>query len=98
MVKFSNCPLLWVSRLHSKIVLSKLHPEYVALSRSVRALLPLRSIIKEVIYNLGIDIEKLDSVSSSTEFPVYYQTGNFLLTVDLISYVRITKLCLWLPT
>ena len=70
----------------------------MALSRSVRALLPLESFIKEVIYNLGIDIEKLDSVSSSTEFPVYYQTGNFLLTVDLISYVRITKLCLWLPT
>ena len=36
------------------------------LSHSVRALLPLRSHIKEVIDNLGIDSEKLKLVSSST--------------------------------
>ena len=35
-------------------------------SRSVRALLPLRSIIKEVIDNLGINSEKLKYFSSST--------------------------------
>ena len=31
--------------------------EYLALSHSVRALLPLKSLIKEVIDNLGIDGE-----------------------------------------
>ena len=67
-VTFANCPLLWVSKLQTEIALSTIHSEYVALSHSVRALLPLKSIIKEVIDNLGIDIEKLKLVSSFTVY------------------------------
>ena len=66
MVTSSNFPLLWMSKLQTYIVLSIIHFEYVVLSRSVRALLPLRSIIKEVIDNLGIDSEILKYVSSFT--------------------------------
>ena len=40
----------------------------MALSHSVRALLPLKSLIKEVIDNLGIDSEKLKFVASSTVY------------------------------
>ena len=58
-VTFSNCPLLWVSKLQREMALSTLHSEYVTLSHSVRALLPLTSLIKEVIDNLGIDSENL---------------------------------------
>ena len=54
-VTISNCPLLWVSKLQTWIALSNLHSEYVALYHSVRALLPLKILIKKVIYNLGID-------------------------------------------
>ena len=43
MVTFDNCPLLWVSKLQTEIDLSTLHSEYVALSQSVRALLPFLS-------------------------------------------------------
>ena len=45
-----------------------LHYEYVALSHSVRALLPLKSLTKEVIDNLGIDCDNLKFVSSSTVY------------------------------
>ena len=45
-----------------------LNSEYVALSHFVRALLPLKKIIKEVIDNLGIDCENLKFVSSSTVY------------------------------
>ena len=65
-VTFANCPLLWVTKLQTEIALSTLHYEYVALSHSVRALPPLKSLIKEVIDNLEIDSEKLKFVSSST--------------------------------
>ena len=65
-VTFSNCPLLWVSKLQTKIAFSNIHSEYVSLSHYVRALLPLKSLIKEVIDNLGIDSENLKFVSSST--------------------------------
>ena len=43
---FANCPILWVSKLQTEIALSTLHSEYVVLSHSVRALLPLKSLIK----------------------------------------------------
>ena len=49
----------------------------MALSHSVRALLPLKSIIKEVIYNLGIDSENLKFVSSST----IYEDNNVAIAV-----------------
>ena len=65
-VTFANCPLLWVSKLQTDIALSTLHSKYVALSHSVRALIPLKIIIKKIIDNLGIDIENLKFVSSST--------------------------------
>ena len=66
MVTFSNLPLLWVPKLQKETALSTLYSEYVALSHSVRELLPLKSLIKEVIDNLGIDSEKLKFVSRST--------------------------------
>ena len=67
-VTFSNCPLLCMSKIQTDIALSTLHSEYLALSHSVRVLLPLKSIIKEVIDNLGIDSEKLKFVSSSNVY------------------------------
>ena len=48
--------------------LSTLNYEYVALSHSVRELLPLKIPIKEVVENLGIDREKLKFVSISTVY------------------------------
>ena len=77
MITFANCPLLWVSKLHTEIGLSTLHSEYVALSHSVRALLHLKSLIKEVIDNLGIDCENLKFVSSST----VYENNNGAIAV-----------------
>ena len=46
LLTFANCLLLWVSKLQTEIALSRLNSEYVALSHSVRALLPLKIIIK----------------------------------------------------
>ena len=48
-LKFANCPLLWMSKLQTEIALSTLHSDYVALSHSIRALLPLKSLIKRKI-------------------------------------------------
>ena len=48
-----------MSKLQTYIALSTLHSEYLVLSHSVRALLPLKSLIKEVIKNLEVDSEKL---------------------------------------
>ena len=57
-----------MSKLHTNIDISTLHSEYMALSHSVRSLLPLKILIKEVIDDLGIDSEKLNLLSSSTVY------------------------------
>ena len=46
-VTFANFPLLWVSKLQTEIALFNLHSEYMALSHSVRALLPLKNLSKK---------------------------------------------------
>ena len=46
--------------------INALHSEYVELYHSVRMLLSLKSLIKEVIDNMGIDCENLKFVPSST--------------------------------
>ena len=66
-----------MSKLKTEIALSPIHSEYVTLSHSIRALLPLKSLIKEVIDNLGIDNEKLKFVSIST----FYEDNNGAIIV-----------------
>ena len=55
-------------RLQTEISLFTLHSEYLELSHYVRSLLTLKSLIKEVIDNLGIDCEKLNFISRSTVY------------------------------
>ena len=57
-----------MSKIQTEIALSILHSKYEAFSCSVRTLLPLKSLIKEIITELGIDSEKLEFVSSSTVY------------------------------
>ena len=76
-----------MSKLKAEIDLSTLNSEYVALSHSVRALLPLNSLIKEVIGNLGIDSEKLKFVSSST----IYEDNNGAIVVATIPMINTTS-------
>ena len=47
-VLLANCPILWVSKLQSLIALSTLESEYISLSTSLRDLIPLRAILKEL--------------------------------------------------
>ena len=55
-----------MSKLQTEIDISTLYSEYVGLSHSIIALLPLKSLIKAVIDNLVLDSEKLKFVSRST--------------------------------
>ena len=84
MVTFSNCPMVWVSTLQTQVSISILDSEYGALSHSVRELLALKFIIKEVIDNLGIDSEKLKFVSSSTVY------GDNNVTIVVVTSLRTT--------
>ena len=51
-ITLANCPLLWVSKLQSVQCLSTTEAEYTALSQSMRSLIPLRELTKEVLEHL----------------------------------------------
>jgi hypothetical protein len=44
----AGCPLMWVSKLQTEIALSTMEAEYVALSQSMRDLLPMRNLLSEI--------------------------------------------------
>ena len=48
LIMFMGCPLLWVSKLQTQIALSTMESEYIALSQSMRDLIGVREILKEV--------------------------------------------------
>ena len=65
---FDGCPLLWVSKLQQETALSTLHAEYVALSQSLRELLPMKELVKEVVAGFGLDPSSIVFNTKSTVF------------------------------
>jgi hypothetical protein len=65
---FAGCPILWVSKLQTEIALSTLHAEYVALSQSLRDLLPVKDLVIELLEGMGLDSGKLEFISKSTVY------------------------------
>jgi hypothetical protein len=53
-ITLGGAPLIWKSQLQSEISLSTLEAEYSALSQSLRALLPLRTLLIEVTNAIGV--------------------------------------------
>ncbi|MGH7954943.1 MAG: Ty1/Copia family ribonuclease HI, partial [Gloeomargaritales cyanobacterium] len=64
---FGGCPLLWVSKLQTEIALSTTEAEYIALSQSMRDILPMKRIIVEVLTSYGISLERATTHSTVFE-------------------------------
>ena len=47
-INYSGCPILCVSKMQTEIALSTTEAEYIALSQSMRDLIPLRGILQEL--------------------------------------------------
>ena len=54
-ISLAECPLLWQSKLQGQVALSTMEAEYIALSTSMRSLLPLKSLVGEVAASLMED-------------------------------------------
>jgi hypothetical protein len=64
---FAGCPLLWVSKLQTEVALSTLEAEYIALSQSMRDLIPARRLIEEILPPFGINLESTKTHSTVFE-------------------------------
>jgi hypothetical protein len=58
-IKYAGCPLVWGSKLQTEIALSTTESEYIALSTSLREVIPLMELIKELEgVGFAINIER----------------------------------------
>jgi hypothetical protein len=64
LITLGNAPVIWKSQLQTEISLSTLESEYSALSTSMRALLPLRALLVEVVGSLHLPNHIRASISS----------------------------------
>jgi hypothetical protein len=64
-IMFANCPILWVSWLQTKIVLSTAEAEYIALSQSLWDVIPLLALLQEI----------------NKVFPIHLKTPTFVCKV-----------------
>ena len=55
----SDCPVLWVSKLQSEILLSTMEAEYVSLSTSCRDLFPIFDLTKEICSSLSLQLDDI---------------------------------------
>ena len=51
-----DCPVMWVSKLQTEIALSTTEAEYVALSQAMRDLLPLRTLLSEIVTKMKLPL------------------------------------------
>lgn len=47
-IMYANCPIIWCSKLQTQITLSTTESEYVALSQSLRDVIPLLDLLREL--------------------------------------------------
>ena len=53
-IMYRGTPLLWISKMQTQVALSTMEAEYLALSQSMRDLIPIREVLKEIMkYVLG---------------------------------------------
>jgi Reverse transcriptase (RNA-dependent DNA polymerase) len=48
-ITYRDAPLMWVSKMQTQVALSTMEAEYIALSQSMRDLIPIREVLKEIM-------------------------------------------------
>ena len=65
-ITFASCPILWSSKLQTKIALSTTEAEYIAMSQATRDLIPMRDLLSEFASATKLIVG--DTITHSTIF------------------------------
>ena len=74
----AGCPLIWKSQIQSSIALSTAHSKYVGLTHDMRILIPLRSLLLEVVKMLGLS----PAIASTIHCHVHEDNASALLLAN----------------
>jgi hypothetical protein len=67
LLTLGGIPVVWASKLQTEIALSTMESEYIALSTSMRVLIPLRYVLEEVANTLDLDYDSSSTMSTVWE-------------------------------
>ena len=73
-----GCPLIWVSKLQTEIALSTTEAEYIALSQSLRDLIPMRRLLSEASEGLDLTVRPTAKLYSTV-----FEDNNGALAIAL---------------
>jgi hypothetical protein len=78
-IMLANCPLVWTSKLQTSTDLSTQNAKSVALSQSLRDLVPIREILFDLVgtLNIGIDIPIMTPSKNFEDNAAALQSTNF---------------------
>jgi len=78
-------PVLWASKLQTKIALSTMEAEYVALSTAMKELIPMRRLVTAVCHGVGLEPRKLTKLQVTV-----HEDNNGCLTLARLEPGRYT--------
>ena len=64
MIMIAGCPVVWASKMQTEIALSTMQAEYVALSTSMRDLLPFKALMVELAMCMGMQHEDIAKIKT----------------------------------
>ena len=66
-ILFGNAPLIWASKLQTEVAMSTMEAEYIAMSTSMRELIPMRALVAEVLHAVRLE-NRYDTTIHSTVY------------------------------
>jgi hypothetical protein len=67
-ITYRDAPLMWASKMQTQVALSTMEAEYIALSQSMRDLIPIREVLKEIMTQVFGQEPKITYHSHSKAF------------------------------
>ena len=79
-ITYRGAPLMWASKMQTQIALSTMEAEYIALSQSMRDLIPIREILKEIMTIVFNTVPSITYYSHSKAFADSVGTTSHVLS------------------
>ena len=92
-IMYRGSPLLWVSKMQTQVALSTMEAEYVALSQSMRDLIPIRQILQEIMKTVFAITPTIVYRSHSKAF-VEVEPGSMPSTIEQSTVYEDNHACL----